>query len=221
MKGKRSKIRRSRRKNKISKKLKAYVKKAVQKQEETKTVAYTNYGNTLFKHSPSTWNVMYYTNPTQGTGVGQMIGDQFTLKGIRLKFSCQTTGTNEVYAEFALIKSRRFNTISSLTSSELFHNDITDLSFMDFDSSKVKVLWHKRLKIKPALSGGVTTYERVTGYKRLNTKVQFEDRPTGTSLKDYNYYLVAYGDAYTGVSGAAIPNTTYQIDECRLYYKDA
>jgi len=207
----------SRRGKKVSKAVKSYVRKALRQDVETKTTAFSAGGNAISKDTIVSWNIMYQCGITQGTGQQNVIGDIINLRGIKTTFTYRYTGADAIYGYMALIETRLYNTITSLTNSEVFHT--TSTSIPNFDSSKCRVLGLKKMKIFNAAGSG-DTQQRSSMYIRVNKKFTFSQLATSTAGRDKNYYLVFFADRYLGTAGTAITGLTYNIEECRIYFKD-
>lgn len=209
----------SKKKN-VSNAVKKYVKKQLTKNLETKTSIYATAGNVLNRQQLVSWNIMYYTAGSQGAGTGQIIGDSIFWKGLSLEFSAVYSGTNSVTGYISIIKSRVQNTITSLSSNDVFHNDMLSPTDCQFDSSKVQVIWKKRVTITPQIGNPAQIERRIAKYIKINKKLQFQDKNNSSLLKDYQYYIVFYADQYGTIAGQST-GLRITINKCRIYYTDA
>lgn len=192
---------------------------AVLRAAETKNRVYDSPGNTMLKNTLLTWNVMYAVAMQRGTGHDQVIGDEIFLKGVKLAYEFTTTLDEALYYELAVVKTDKFATTSSLTYTDVSHDDTAYADQMMLDSDKVKVVYHTRGKLIQSGPSGSRHGHIVNHYCKINKKVRFRSLAASTELQYSNYYVLAYAYTYSGlIASTAVCQVVPQ--QLRVYWKD-
>lgn len=232
---------------KSSKSLVSLIKKITLKECETKESTQTTSTNLALAHN--TLNVIYnpmYVNIGTGdpsTGIGNRIGDEIIVKGLKLKFYLQNQAERpKVWYRLFVIRSSSGDTISRAT----FFKGIVGNKMIDqIDTERFKVIYQKTLTLNTSnpytatsfslsgapqtgnggtVAGGVATKilscwipgKYLVGY---GGKLKYKNgNTTDPIFHDYRIAIVAY-DLYgtpQDVNNVGAISESY----CKLYFKD-
>lgn len=176
---------------------------------EVKIAKYT--GSAAFNGSEiKSWNLAYHLF-TQGVGEGSFIGKKLHIRGMEIKWQLNNTAVTSTTSGHTYLDHMNLLSVLSTkvyrTTTNLSIDEIQDTALapngpyrMNYDSDKVKIMAHRKVRFTPKLaygssnpSGGLGgAPQQRTGkiYIRLNKTITFRDWSTSYELKDLNYYLL-------------------------------
>lgn len=210
------------------------VKKTVFKLAETKRL-YANLAGTgglvISNTVPISYNLVYSTF-VRGLNDQQLIGDEYYLKGVRIRIGMQnhSTVTDTPYisnrkfrVHIAIIAAKAYASTTSLTWNDVKSDFLSnvDNEAPSFDPAKANVLRKVTLTVAPNCSAtqGHSFYRSL--YVPMNRKIKMKDvNPSGAGgyeLKGWNYYVFLWCDSTSVVVGT---HAFFNTLDATMYIKD-
>jgi len=194
---------------KVPKSTKRYVKKAIQKEIETKYIDYL--GSVPQAKTPM--NIIQFTNIPQGITDQNRIGDVVTLRGIRINLTIDGTNPTDIY-RVIFFQWKPNTSLVTPTGATLLADVITvpwlSPYFHDLQS-QVIILWDKTFTTN-LVSRPQLIYKKKIKIKWAKKKISFL---AGSSFLSTNaIFMATVSDSVTGNN----PTLQYYI---RVYYDDA
>lgn len=210
---------RKQKKQPLTSMIKGIVKKEAQKEEETKKAVFS-INSLLTKQQITSYNLMYDSVLNQGVLDGKLVGNEFRLKGIRVRVVCSNPASSNDTQQYtlALVATDRYATITNLSNLDVMDSR-NNLSYPpNFDSQKCNVLWRKELTSRPQIANSYDS-KGIDAYCKQDRRVIFRDPAISYELKGKNLYFLVYSNNRIGTPGVTGTGTMEgQID---LYYKDS
>lgn len=178
------------------------------------------------------FDTVYRADSVATRSRSEVMGQEFQLRGISVKWMLWTAVTHPIRYRLSLISfdtyfstGAGFNTLS--TAAEFFEDEDNGnllATFQRFNTDKVRVVWSRQLKAQP--NGATATLVEGKGWIPIRRKcVVAEAEPTsGTSstvskLKDHQYYLILEC-LDPGLLSTTTGNYNWVVD-FKVYWKDA
>jgi hypothetical protein len=222
--GLRSVLRRAAKKAKVAKSVKQYVKKAINKEIETKDYRWNPAQQSMI-HANNGLG-LYVCNLTyglsRGTGPANYIGDKIHLKGISFKYSLENYLNKDAYFNYAIVASdaeisdlltQDFNAQAVPDSAEFIENGTTQSANWRLATENIRVLKRGTKRLRRQFNDN-KTFERGTVYKKMNKRVAFD---SSGYLRDKNYYVIVW----LSICGAEVNESVLLYSDIKIYFKDA
>lgn len=191
-----------RRKLAVSKSVKSYVRRAIDRVGERKLIHYS--AGASFLHAvPKTYNLMYQAGTANGTDwENKVIANKLQIREIivrgQIANDVATLPNNSIQMHIAIVKYRDYYTATSIPYSSLFVDPTPTLASCSMlNKDACTVLVEKRMTLQPQLA---TSYSDRNFELKLRSKMNFSFEDLGATYagRDTNLYLVVY---LTGLGG--------------------